>query len=140
MNEGFCNKNGKCQCKKGFYGENCEFFNTTHKKIEKKRCKNNCSEHGICLNNKLCLCDVRFDGLACEYQIKDVKLIMCRTKCYEDCLQILEENMHNENKLTCINKCVQNSCFLDNDENYSKENNKNSSDDNSNYLEFSSEN
>lgn len=82
---------------------------------------------------------MRFDGLACEYQIKDVKLIMCRTKCYENCLEISEENIHNQDKLECIDKCVQNSCFLDNYSNFTKENN-NTDDDNSNYLEFTSEN
>ncbi len=51
---------GKCNCYKGFTGQNCEF---------PINCKNNCSNNGMCSLGK-CYCNPDFEGKICEKRLK----------------------------------------------------------------------
>lgn len=111
-------------------------------KIDKK-CSNNCSEHGVCLNDTFCLCDVRFDGISCEFELNNVELIEFRAKCYEKCFKLQKNNL-----IFCINECLVksfNSTIVKktnstvsniSNSSYTAEN----SNDESNFIDFSSEN
>ncbi len=57
LNSGYFNYTSlECQCKDGFYGDNCE----------KKKCLNNCSENGLCLESGICQCNQNFKGYDCS--------------------------------------------------------------------------
>jgi len=72
QNEGTCNE-GKCECKTGFEGENCE--TNIDDCID-----NTCLNNGICidgLNSYSCQCEMGFEGDNCETNIDDCKNKPC---------------------------------------------------------------
>lgn len=57
LNEGYFDfDSSSCLCKQGFYGVFCE----------KKKCLNDCSGNGICLDNGECKCNVNYKGDDCS--------------------------------------------------------------------------
>lgn len=55
---GKCNQLGRCECEKGFSGEDCNLGG----------CPDDCSGHGICGYGMLCKCDVGWSGENCRLQ------------------------------------------------------------------------
>ena len=54
-----------CECRKGFHGPDCGLVLTPVNKI---RCENDCSGHGLCSSEGKCLCDAGFTGTDCSNQ------------------------------------------------------------------------
>ena len=57
--KGDCNSAGRCDCKMGWYGTNCE----------KMTCKE-CNNRGGCIEGPACDCQQDYTGASCEYEVQ----------------------------------------------------------------------
>ena len=110
LNEGICDKSkGVCECKSGYVGDYCEILLEENNKHAQNNCADNCSEHGICINQTTCICDIRYEGAYCEYPISNIELIKCRADCYNKCW-ITDSNKNIRTQLNCIDNCLNLNC------------------------------
>jgi len=107
LNGGSCDElKGICQCPNNIVGDFCEILLENNQDKPETNCGGNCSEHGVCINNTFCFCDVRFEGIYCEHQILDIEVIRCRSKCYKKCLN------SQDGQLQCIEQCLEKNCSM----------------------------
>lgn len=56
---GYCLE-GNCYCKPGYGGDDCSIL------LSKEKCLNNCSEKGVCNDERKCICNEGYAGIDCS--------------------------------------------------------------------------